>query len=169
MPTITPHLWYDNEAHEAAKLYCSIFPGSRIHGDHVFENSGPDGTQTVTTVTFEVCGQRVIALNGGPHQEFNDRFSFMVECDTQEEVDEYWAKLTADGGQEIQCGWLKDRFGLAWQIVPKLLGELLGDEDPVRATAVMHAMLGMKKIDCDGLRAAYNEPASVPAPGSVSS
>jgi predicted 3-demethylubiquinone-9 3-methyltransferase (glyoxalase superfamily) len=158
MPTITPHLWYDKEAHEAAELYCSIFPDSRIISGQRFTDTGPNENQTVTTVEFEIAGQRVIGLNAGPHHDFNDAFSFFVECETQEEVDDYWAKLTADGGSEVQCGWLKDKFGVSWQIVPKLLGELLGDEDPVKAQSVMHAMLQMKKIDCDGLRAAYEDP-----------
>jgi predicted 3-demethylubiquinone-9 3-methyltransferase (glyoxalase superfamily) len=109
----------------------------------------------VLTVTFEVEGQRVIALNAGPQFKLDEAFSFFVECETQEEVDEYWDKLTADGGQESQCGWLKDKFGLSWQIIPKLLGELLQDEDKDRANRVMQAMLQMKKIECDGLREAY--------------
>ena len=158
MPTVTPHLWYDKEAHEAAELYCSIFPDSRIIGGERFENSGPNEDEVVSTVTFEVCGQRVIGLNAGPHFEFNESFSFFVECDTQEEVDEYYGKLLADGGQESQCGWLKDRYGLSWQIIPKLLGELLQDQDKDRAQRVMHAMLQMKKIDCAALLDAYNEP-----------
>ncbi len=158
MPSVTPHLWFDKEAEEAANLYCSIFPDSRILDRRRYENTGPSGTETVTTVTFEIAGQRVIALNAGPHFTFNESFSFFVECDTQEEVDEYWAKLTADGGEEGPCGWLKDRFGLSWQLVPKLLDELLQDEDRDRADSVMRAMLQMKKIDCDALRQAYEQP-----------
>ena len=155
MPTITPHLWFDKEAHEAAELYCSIFPNSRILGDDRYENSGPDGNQTVSTVTFEVCGQRVIGLNAGPEFKFNESFSFFVECDGQEEVDEYWDKLIANGGEESQCGWLKDPYGLSWQIIPKLLMELLSDEDQDAADRVMQAMLQMQKIDCDALQRAY--------------
>jgi predicted 3-demethylubiquinone-9 3-methyltransferase (glyoxalase superfamily) len=158
MPTVTPHLWFDKEAHEAAELYCSIFPNSRILGDEKWENSGPDGSQTISQVTFEVCGQRVIGLNAGPEFKFNESFSFFVECDTQEEVDEYWDKLLANGGQTSYCGWLKDRYGLSWQIIPKLLGELLGDEDKERANRVMQAMLKMVKIESDVLLEAYNEP-----------
>ena len=161
MPQVTPHLWYDKEAHEAAELYCSIFPNSRIIGTERFENTGPDGDETVTTVTFEVCGQRVIGLNAGPHFKFNESFSFFVECETQEEVDEYWDKLLADGGEESQCGWLKDKYGLSWQIIPKLLGELLQDKDRERADRVMRAMLGMRKIESDELRRAYEEPVGV--------
>ena len=158
MPSITPHLWFDKEADEAANLYCSIFPDSRILETHRFDNTGPSGDETVMTVTFEVAGQRVIALNAGPQFKFDEAFSFFVECETQEEVDEYWDKLTADGGQESECGWLKDKFGLSWQIIPKLLGELLQDEDTDRAGRVMQAMLQMKKIESDVLREAYEQP-----------
>lgn len=158
MPTVTPHLWFDKEAEDAARLYCSIFPNSRILETHRFENTGPNLDETVTTVKFEVCGQTVIGLNAGPHFKFDESFSFFVECDSQEEVDEYWNKLIADGGEESQCGWLKDKFGLSWQIIPKLLEELLQDEDKDKADRVMQAMMKMKKIDCDALRRAYEEP-----------
>lgn len=155
MTTITPHLWFDTQGSEAAEYYCSIFPDSRILSSQTFENTGPSGDQTVTQVEFEVMGQRVIALNAGPDLQLNEAFSFFVECDTQAEVDEYWDKLTREGGKEIQCGWLTDRFGVSWQIVPKLLGELLQDEDKERANRVMEAMLQMIKIDSDKLREAY--------------
>ena len=158
MLSVTPHLWFENEAEEAAELYCSIFPGSKIHETTRYENSGPDGNQTVTTVTFEVAGQRVIGLNGGPEFKFNEAFSFLIECDTQEEVDEYWSKLAADGGQEGPCGWLKDKYGLSWQIVPKLLDELLKDDDKEAANRVMQAMLQMHKIESAELRKAYEQP-----------
>ncbi len=158
MPTVTPHLWFDKEAEEAAELYCSIFPNSRIRDTRRYENAGPSGNETVTTVSFEISGQRVIALNAGPEFKFNEAFSFFVECQTQEEVDEYWEKLTADGGEEGPCGWLKDKFGLSWQIIPKLLDELLQDEDKERANRVMQAMLQMKKIESDELRRAYEQP-----------
>ena len=161
MLTVTPHLWFDKEAEEAAELYCSIFPDSRIVEHRRYENTGPTGEDTITTVTFEVAGQRVTALNGGPHFKLNEAFSFLVECDTQDEVDDLWEKLTADGGEEGPCGWLKDRFGLSWQITPKLLEELLADDDKERANRVMQAMLGMTKIESDGLRRAYEDP--VPA------
>lgn len=161
MPTITPHLWFDNQAIEAAEFYCSTFPDSRILETQHFENTGPDGNETASTVTFEVLGQRVIGLNAGPHFKLDEAFSFLVECDAQDEVDDYWAKLTAGGGEEGPCGWLKDRFGVSWQIVPKLLGELLKDEDPEKAKRVMHAMLQMKKIESAELERAYREPASV--------
>ena len=159
MPTITPHLWFDNQSEAAAELYCSIFPDSRILSTRRYENTGPDRDQTVMTVEFEVAGQRVIALDGGPHFKLDEAFSFSVMCDTQAEVDEYWEKLTADGGEEGPCGWLKDRYGLSWQIVPKLLEELLQDEDRKRAARVMDAMLAMRKIDSEALQRAYDEAA----------
>lgn len=162
MPTITPHLWFDKEGREAAELYCSIFPDSRILSEEHFENPGPEGPiGTFSQVTFEICGQRVIALSAGPEFTFDEAFSFFVECDTQEEVDEYWDKLIADGGEESVCGWLKDRYGLSWQIIPKLLGELMQDEDKERATRVMQAMLQMKKIDSAVLQEAYDQEVSV--------
>jgi predicted 3-demethylubiquinone-9 3-methyltransferase (glyoxalase superfamily) len=161
MPSITPHLWFDSEAHEAAELYCSIFPNSRIIETRRYENTGPNGDDVATVVTFEVLGQRVIAMNAGPHFKLDEAFSFLVECETQEEVDEYWEKLTTDGGQEGPCGWAKDKFGLSWQIIPKLLNELLHDEDKERANRVMQAMLQMKKIESDELRRAYEEPVAV--------
>ncbi len=154
MPSITPHLWFDNEAHEAAELYCSIFPNSRIIETRRYENTGPNGDDVATVVTFEVLGQRVIAMNAGPHFKLDEAFSFLVRCETQEEVDEYWEKLTTDGGQEGPCGWAKDKFGLSWQIIPKLLNELLHDEDKERANRVRQAMLQMKKIDIAAIYAA---------------
>lgn len=161
MPTITPHLWFDQEAREAAELYCSIFPNSKVLEVRDLGEVGPDEGISVRTVTFELNGQRVIALDAGPEFKFNEAFSFFVECDTQEEVDDYWTRLTVDGGEEGPCGWLKDKYGLSWQIIPKLLDELLRDEDKDRADRVMQAMLKMKKIDSDALRAAYEEPAKV--------
>jgi predicted 3-demethylubiquinone-9 3-methyltransferase (glyoxalase superfamily) len=159
MPTVTPHLWFDKEGREAAELYCSIFPNSRILSEEKFESPpGADGPPpTFSQVIFEVCGQRVIALSAGPQFKFDEAFSFFIECDTQEEVDEYWGKLIANGGEESQCGWLKDKFGLSWQIIPKLLGELLQDEDKARADRVLRAMLQMRKIESDVLLEAYNE------------
>lgn len=157
MPTITPHLWFDKEGREAAELYCSIFPDSRILSEEHFENPGVEGPPpTFSQVTFEICGQRVIALSAGPEFQFDEAFSFFVECDTQEEVDEYWEKLVANGGEESVCGWLKDRYGLSWQIVPKVLGELLQDQDKERADRVMRAMLKMVKLDSAVLQDAYD-------------
>ncbi len=155
MATITPHLWLQKDAQEAAEFWCSIFPNSRIIRTQKLDGT-PDGT--VTSIVVEVLGQRVMLLEAGPHFELDEAFSFLVECETQDEVDEYWEKLTADGGEEGPCGWLKDRYGVSWQIVPKLLDELLQDEDRERANRVMQAMLRMKKIESDELRRAYEEP-----------
>jgi predicted 3-demethylubiquinone-9 3-methyltransferase (glyoxalase superfamily) len=151
MTTVTPFLWFDKEAEEAANLYCSLFPNSRIIETTRFDNTGPNGTDNVTLVTFEIAGQRVTGMNAGPEFKFNESFSFFVECEDQAEVDKYWNKLIADGGQESQCGWLKDKYGLSWQIIPKLLNELLQDEDTQRAERAMKAMLQMQKIECDVL------------------
>lgn len=161
MPSITPHLWFDKEAVDAAKLYCSIFPNSRIIENETIDDTGPNLDESVNIVKFEIEGQQVIAMNAGPHFKLDEAFSFFVECETQEEVDHYWDKLTADGGQESQCGWLKDKYGVSWQIIPKLLGELMSDKDPARSRSVMEAMMKMKKIDSDALRRAYDQPVSV--------
>ena len=136
-------------------------PGFPHPGDRRYENTGPDGDQTVTTVELEIVGQRAILLDAGPSFKLDEAFSFFVECETQAEVDEYWDKLTADGGEESYCGWLKDKFGVSWQIIPRLLEELLQDEDKDRANSVMQAMLQMRKIDCAALQRAYDEPARV--------
>jgi predicted 3-demethylubiquinone-9 3-methyltransferase (glyoxalase superfamily) len=161
MPTVTPHLWFEKDVEAAAEFYTSVFPDSGIHAVRRYENTGPNGDQTVTTVELEVAGQRAILLEAGPEFTLNEAFSFFVECEDQAEVDEYWGKLTADGGQEGPCGWLKDRYGVSWQIVPRLLDELLQDEDRERANAVMQAMLRMGKIDCAALQRAYDEPVQV--------
>lgn len=155
MPTITPHLWFDNEAEEAAQLYTSIFRNSKIHSVNQFGDGSPGEIGTAMTVDFEIEGQQVIALNAGPHFKLNEAFSFFVSCESQQEVDELWAKLTADGGEESQCGWLKDRFGVSWQIIPKRLMELMQDEDKEAADRVMKAMLEMRKIDVPTLEKAY--------------
>ena len=145
---ITPFLWFDNNAEEAMQFYTSIFKDSGIKNVHRV------GDQ-VLMGTFELNGQELMVLNGGPRYKFTEAVSLFVKCDTQEEVDEYWDKLV-EGGQEQPCGWLKDRFGLSWQIIPNALGELLGDKDPARAKRVMDAMLKMKKIEVAKLRAAYD-------------
>jgi predicted 3-demethylubiquinone-9 3-methyltransferase (glyoxalase superfamily) len=153
MPEITPFLWYDNQAEEAADYYATVFPNSRV----LDVTRGPDGKAFI--VSFEVEGQRVLALNGGPDHPFTDNFSFFINCDGQAQVDEYWAKLT-DGGEEGPCGWLKDRFGLSWQVVPSELPGLLSDPDPERAARAGQAMQTMKKIDIQALRdAADGKPA----------
>ena len=149
MKKITPFLWFDSQAEEAMNFYVSIFKNSRVLG----VTPGPDGI--AQSVTFELEGQEFIGLNAGPQFQFNEAISFFVDCKTQEEVDELWAKLTADGGEESMCGWLKDKYGLSWQIIPSALGQMLNDPDPVKAQRVMQAMLQMQKVDIEGLRQAY--------------
>ena len=153
MTTISPFLWFDTQAEQAANLYVSIFKNSRIVKIARYGDAGPGPKGSVMTVEFELNGQRFIALNGGPHFKFNEAVSFSVECQTQAEVDEYWSKLS-DGGVEGQCGWLKDKFGLSWQVNPTILGEMLADPDPAKARRAMEAMLKMKKIDIAALKKA---------------
>ncbi|MEW1845800.1 VOC family protein [Nonomuraea angiospora] len=149
MQKITTFLWFDDQAEEAAGFYTSLFKDSRV----LEVTPGPTGAAMV--VTFELAGQRFIALNGGPEFKFTEAVSLYVDCDSQEEVDELWAKLT-EGGEESQCGWLKDRYGLSWQIIPRRLQELIGDPDPERAQRAVKAMLGMGKIDVQSLEDAAN-------------
>jgi predicted 3-demethylubiquinone-9 3-methyltransferase (glyoxalase superfamily) len=153
MPKLTPFLWFDTEAEEAAEHYTSIFPNSRITEVTRYGSAGPREAGSVMTVAFELDGQRFVALNGGPDFSFTEAVSFVVDCETQAEVDEYWSKLS-DGGEEGPCGWLKDRFGLSWQIVPARLMELLTDPDQERAQRAMAAMLTMGKIQVDELEQA---------------
>lgn len=145
MPSITPSLWFDNNLEEAAQFYTSIFPNSSIGTFERYTEAGPGKPGDVVTGTFVLDGARFIGINGGPHFQFTEAVSFLVECKDQGEVDYYWDRLV-DGGEESQCGWLKDRFGLSWQIVPTRLFELTNDPDPARATAATKAMLGMRKI-----------------------
>ncbi len=160
MQKITPFLWFDTEAEEAADLYVSIFKNSKItkvmrYDEAASKQSGvPAGT--VMTVAFEIEGQEFTALNGGPLFKFNESVSFVVNCKDQKEVDYYWDKLTANGGQESQCGWLKDRFGVSWQITPEALTAMLGDPDKGKAGRAMAAMLGMKKIDIAATKKAFD-------------
>ena len=158
MPTqkITPFLWFDHQAEEAATFYTSIFKNSKIETVTRYGDAGPGLKGSVMTIAFELDGQKFVALNGGPQYQFNPAISFVVNCDGQDEVDHYWEKLTA-GGKEIQCGWLVDKYGVSWQIVPKALVEMLRDKDPVRSQRVMKAMLQMKKIDIAGLQQAYHQ------------
>ena len=153
MNKITPFLWFDDQAEEAMNFYVSVFKNSKV----LSVTPGPNGK--AFSVTFELEGQRFMGLNAGPQFKFNEAISFFVDCKTQEEVDELWEKLTADGGEESMCGWLKDKYGLSWQIIPSALGELLGDPDPVKAQRVMQAMLQMRKIDIEGLKQAYETSA----------
>lgn len=146
MNKLTPCLWFDTQAEEAAAFYVSIFHDARVVHVARYGAAGPRQEGTVMTVTFELDGQPFVALNGGPEFRFNEAISFQVSCRSQEEVDHFWAHLT-DGGEEGPCGWLKDRYGVSWQIVPDRLGELLGDADPALSQRAMRAMLGMKKLD----------------------
>jgi len=157
MQKITPFLWFDTEGEAAAELYTSLFPNSRIVDVTRYGAAGPRPEGTVMTVSFELDGRRFVALNGGPNYTFTEAVSFQVDCETQEEVDLYWSTLS-EGGEEGPCGWLKDRFGLSWQIVPRALPRLLGDPDPERSQRVMRAMLEMRKLDVAALeRAAAGE------------
>ena len=153
MQKITPCLWFDTEGEDAARFYTSIFPNSRITEVARYGSAGPRPEGTVMTVSFELDGQEFLALNGGPQFTFSEALSFQVFCRTQDEVDAYWSKLS-EGGEEGPCGWLKDRFGLSWQIVPTVLPELLADPDAAKSQRVMQAMLGMKKIEIEGLEQA---------------
>ena len=146
MQKITPWLWFDTEGEEAAKFYTSVFPNSKIGDISRYGEAGPRPAGTAMTVAFELDGQPFVALNGGPQFTFNESVSFMVTCEGQEEVDKYWNTLSA-GGEESQCGWLKDKYGVSWQIVPTALSRLLGDRDPARAQRAMQAMLKMRKIE----------------------
>jgi predicted 3-demethylubiquinone-9 3-methyltransferase (glyoxalase superfamily) len=157
---ITPFLWYDTQAEEAMNLYVSIFPNSKVLGVTRYGDAGPGPKGTVMTANFILNGLEFTALNAGPHFKFTEAISFVVHCETQAEVDTYWAKLTADGGEESQCGWLKDRYGLSWQIIPKQLMQLLQDKDPARSKRTMTAMMQMKKIDIAKLQ---QEADQVPA------
>lgn len=160
MQKISPMLWFDNQAEEAAKLYTSIFKNSKITSVSRYGTEGQEITGqkpgTVMTAEFELDGQKFTALNGGPLFKFTEAVSFIIDCEDQAEVDHYWNKLTADGGSESQCGWLKDKFGLSWQVVPKALGKLMSGPDPVKSQRVMHAMFQMKKLDVAALQRAYD-------------
>jgi predicted 3-demethylubiquinone-9 3-methyltransferase (glyoxalase superfamily) len=159
MQKITPFLWFDHQAEEAAKFYTSVFKNSKVgkstrYGEAAEKAAGrPAGS--VMTVEFELEGQKFTALNGGPVFKFNESVSFVVNCETQEEVDYLWEKLTADGGKDVECGWLRDKYGLSWQIVPTVLIEMLQDKDHEKAERVMKAMLQMQKIDIKTLKEAY--------------
>ncbi len=155
MQKITPFLWFDDQAEEAMKFYTSVFKDSRVLGVSRYGDEGPGPKGQVMTATFELNGMQVTALNGGPaHYGFTEAISFYVDCQNQQEVDYYWSHLS-EGGEEGPCGWLKDKYGLSWQIVPSALGEMLGDKDPQKAGRVMQAMLKMGKLDIAALRQAY--------------
>ena len=154
MQKITPFLWFDGKAEEAMNFYVSIFKSSKIANVVRYGEAGPGPKGTVMTATFQLDGQEFIALNGGPQFKFTEAVSFWVSCETQEEIDDMWEKLSA-GGEKGRCGWLKDRYGLSWQIVPPVLGEMLGDKDPEKSKRVMMAMLQMDKINIKTLKQAY--------------
>jgi len=155
MPKITPFLWFDHQAEEAATLYTSLFPNSKVTDVQRNPAGGPGPEGAALVVQFELDGKQFTALNGGPqHFTFNESVSFVVDCKDQAEVDHYWDSLIADGGEPSQCGWLKDRYGLSWQIVPTVLNELLADPDGQRSSRAMQAMLKMSKLDIAELKAA---------------
>jgi predicted 3-demethylubiquinone-9 3-methyltransferase (glyoxalase superfamily) len=159
MQKITPFLWFDDQAEEAVKFYTSIFKNSKVgrvlRYDEQAAKAAGRAVGSVLTIEFEIEGQKFVALNGGPQFKFNESVSFVVNCDTQKEVDYFWEKLTADGGRESACGWLKDKFGLSWQITPTVLIDMLHDKDAEKSERVMNAMLQMQKIDIESLKEAY--------------
>ncbi|MGZ3547417.1 MAG: VOC family protein [Vulcanimicrobiaceae bacterium] len=154
MQKITPFLWFDNQAEQAANYYTSIFKNSKIENIGRYGEAGPGPQGAVMSATFQLDGQEFIALNGGPLFTFSPAISFFVHCETQPEVDELWEKLS-EGGEKQQCGWLKDKYGVSWQIVPSILGELLNDDDDEKSNSVMRAMLQMEKLDIARLKEAY--------------
>jgi predicted 3-demethylubiquinone-9 3-methyltransferase (glyoxalase superfamily) len=155
MQRVTPFLWFDNNAEEAMNFYVSIFKNSKVSRITRYGEAGPGPAGSVMTVEFELDGQKFVGLNGGPQFKFTEAVSFTVGCETQEEVDYYWDKLS-EGGQKSRCGWLKDKFGLWWQVEPKILGDLMADKDPQKAKRVMEAMLKMDKIEIGPLKQAYD-------------
>ena len=156
MQKITPFLWFDNNAEEAMNFYISIFKNSKVSGVSRYGDAGPGPKGTVMVAGFELDGQKFTALNGGPLFKFTEAISFVIDCKNQEEVDHYWYKLS-EGGEESMCGWLKDKYGLSWQVVPDKLIELMQDEDPKKAGNVMQAMLQMRKIEISELKKAYDK------------
>jgi predicted 3-demethylubiquinone-9 3-methyltransferase (glyoxalase superfamily) len=156
MQKIDPFLWFDNQAEEAANFYVSLFKNSKMLNVARYGEAGPGPKGTAMSVTFELAGQKFIALNGGPLFTFTEAVSFLINCETQQEVDELWQKLSA-GGKTSKCGWVKDRYGLSWQVIPTALGQMLHDKDPKKSQRVMQAMLQMDKIDIARLKQAYDE------------
>jgi predicted 3-demethylubiquinone-9 3-methyltransferase (glyoxalase superfamily) len=156
---IIPNLWFDTEAEEAANFYISVFKNSRIVNVAHYTDVGPGEPGTVMTVEFDLDGHRFVGINGGPQFQFDEAVSFQISCETQDEVDYYWERLT-EGGEESQCGWLKDRYGLSWQVVPTGMEEVFSDPDPERAKRAMKAMLEMRKLDIEALRSAADGAAA---------
>ena len=156
MPKITPFLWFDGKAEEAVNFYVSVFKNSKTLSVSRYGDAGPGPKGTVMTVAFELDGQQFVALNGGPHFTFSPAISFVVSCETQEEVDHFWEKLS-EGGKEVQCGWLEDKYGVSWQVVPRILPELLQDKNSEKTRRVLGAMMKMVKLDIKGLQRAYDQ------------
>ena len=156
MQKITPFLWFDNQAEEAMNFYVSVFKNAKVGSVSRYAEGGPAPVGSVMTASFTLDGMEFIALNAGPHFKFTEAISFYIKCEDQKEIDYYWEKLIAGGGAPSQCGWLKDKFGLSWQVVPPILGELLADKDRAKASRVMAAMMKMTKIDIQKLKDAYN-------------
>jgi predicted 3-demethylubiquinone-9 3-methyltransferase (glyoxalase superfamily) len=156
MQKINPFLWFNDQAEDAAKFYVSLFANSKILNVARYGEAGPGPKGTAMSVTFELAGQKFMALNGGPHFKFSEAISFFINCETQREVDELWEKLSA-GGETSRCGWLKDKYGLSWQVIPTASGEMLQDKDPKKSQRVMQAMLKMDKIDIAVLKQAYDQ------------
>jgi predicted 3-demethylubiquinone-9 3-methyltransferase (glyoxalase superfamily) len=155
MPKISPFLWFDTQAEEAAKFYVSVFPNSKITTVVRTGEAGPGPKGSVLTVAFQLDGKEFVALNGGPNFKFTEAVSFVIDCKSQEEVDHYWSKLLEGGGKESQCGWLSDRYGLSWQVTPTILLEMINDPDSKKSARVMAAMMKMVKIDIPTLKKAY--------------
>ena len=155
MQKIVPFLWFNDEAEEAVNFYVSLFPNSRVTSTSRYGEAGPGPKGSVMSATFQLDGQEFYALNGGPHYKFTPAISMFINCESQGEVDDLWEKLSA-GGRKDRCGWLQDRFGLSWQVIPKALGEMLRDKDPQKSKRVMQAMMQMDKIDIAKLKQAYN-------------
>jgi predicted 3-demethylubiquinone-9 3-methyltransferase (glyoxalase superfamily) len=155
MQKITPFLWFDTNAEEAVQFYTSIFKDSKILATSRYGDSGPGPKGSVMTMKFALNGQEFVAINGGPVFKFTEAVSFVVNCETQQEIDHFWEKLSA-GGQEVQCGWLKDKYGLSWQIVPAILSQLVSGKDPAQSNRVMAALMKMIKLDIEGLKKAYD-------------
>lgn len=155
MSKITPFLWFDDKAEEAMNFYASIFKNSKVGSVTRYGEAGPGPKGSVMSATFELDGQQFFALNGGPYFTFSPAVSFFINCETQQEIDELWEKLSA-GGEKQRCGWLKDKYGLSWQVVPTVLTELLNDKDPEKSKNVMEAMMQMEKLDIETLRSAYD-------------
>lgn len=156
MPSITPFLWFDDQAEEAVNFYLSIFEDAKVLTQARYGEVGPGPEGSIMTIEFELQGQKLVALNGGPHFTFNEAVSFVVNCETGEELDHYWEKLS-EGGEQSHCGWLKDKFGVSWQVVPTLLHRLISDANQEKAQMVMAAMLQMRKLDMAGLQTAYDD------------